>query len=989
MKGRDFLFRRNIVFSDNCSLNLSEASVYCHGVSHPLSEKQFKLLKSLVSNEGQVLTFDQIIAYVWGNEYVPDNDRQGIRDLVTSIRKIYPEIGKRIQARKGIGYVISINDLLVTSEIDNNNPANPSLIHDQLIEGISLFSNQINTVYAYKVDTNILPNVKNIDTSIDTLGLMSVYDSIKSLWNTSTWNCLYLGKSGSGKTMSLFWVIQKLITEHPTLPIFYINVEEYCQLSLTNGFFEYIYSKYIHPYGINLSIHDIKEYFHSATDRRPIPAIIVILDGLSNYTLRDTTEFQNELDILRSTAGIQLLMTSNSKMHPFILGDITIKKYHVQDLTVQQIHTYLTSMNLTWNEQKIPYILLSNPMLLTIYAQTNQFMQNQRSNILNYIRPDIYTESDILWNLLETITVRYCSPQKNEIEQLKISFILRVAIPYVAVYMEIAEITEISSREFFTCVDEATQLLSGDFGEVFDEYFGYEDEITFTKIECKQILDTNLIYQTGFLRRNSHGKYQFSNLIFLHFFAAVYLYRQIIISNSIQKPACALEKSFYNHETLRYLGELCNEYKNTPYISENESVWHAPEARTEILKSLELFRYRFDNNAKTAVSNLIYTIKIARNNDLSGLDLSHLDLRRNTFSHVICSHSNESSSVHTNFDGALIDRWNFCTPGFCNDLCSSVFQKSKNRIYLTFSTKEIYYFIINECTKINSITLLNDTIQHIDLSATEDKLLITYLREGLVEFSLDNRIIINHLKIDALLRSAIYIGNDILYITRDKKIYIYRNDTEETSKIIDCNANNVTGYPFFSLITSRVREVYEYNYDQKNIVFTYHLENAADSYITEAQYSSDFRSLIGSTKDGYVVEWNYHSPIPKTSYHIGGSIDSFALSDDENLIFAASDNGSLYSINRLTETISQLHHADNERWSECRLFNQTLYVISIEGTVGAYDMTTNLYKTIKPKSKNYNIPYLHMAGCTFGTPHPDSKIDKQLITDLRAQKILI
>lgn len=983
------MFRETIVFSDNCTLNLSEASVFYHGVSHPLSEKQFKLLKTLISNKGQVLTFNQIIDYVWGNEYIPDNDRQGIRDLITSIRKSYPEIGKRIQARKGIGYVIMINDLLIAAESNNNNLLKLSPIHDQLIEGISLFGKQANAVYAYKVDTNILPNVKNIDDSINTLGLMSVYDSIKSLWNTSTWNCLYLGKSGAGKTTSLFWVIQKLITEHPTLPIFYINIEEYCQLSLTNGIFEYIYSKYIRPYGIDLSIHDIKEYFRYATDRCPIPSIIIVLDGLSNYTLHDTTGFQNELDILRSIAGIQLIMTSNSKMHPFVLGDITIKKYHVQDLTVHQIHTYLASVNLTWNEQEIPYMLLSNPMLLTIYAQTNQFMQNQKGNILNFIRSDIYTEADILWNLLETITVRYCSPLKNEIEQLKTSFILRVAIPYIAIYMENAEITEISSREFFTCVCEATQLLTGDFGEVFDEYFGYEDEIAFTKIECKQILDTNLIYQTGFLRKNSHGKYQFSNRIFLHFFASVYLYRQIIISNAIQKPAHALEESFYNHETLRYLGELCNEHNNTPYISSNDSVWHAPETRTEVLKALELFRYRFDNKAKTAVSNLIYTIKIARNNDLSGLDLSHLDLRRNTFSHVICSHSNEHSGIYTNFDGALIDRWNFCTLGFCNDLCSSVFQKSKNRVYLTFSSEEILYFVTNECSKIDSITLLNDTIQHIALSPAEDKLLITYMHEGIVELSLDNHIIINHIKVDTLLRSAIYKGNDILYVTRNKKIYIYRNDIEEISRIIDCNANNVTGYSFFSLITSRVRKVYEYNYDQSSIIFTYNLGTTADSYITEAQYSSDFRSLIGCTKDGYIIEWDYHSTMPRKSYHIGGAIDSFALSDDDNLIYIASENGSLCCVNRLTGIVSQLHQADNERWSECRLFNQKLYVISIEGTVGVYDLYTNLFKTINPKSKNYTIPYLHMEGCSFGTPHPDSKIDEQLITDLRTQKILI
>ena len=60
----------------------------------------------LINNEGIILTFDQIIDYVWGSEYIPDNDKQGIRDLVSSIRSIFPEIGKCISNARGMGYKI-------------------------------------------------------------------------------------------------------------------------------------------------------------------------------------------------------------------------------------------------------------------------------------------------------------------------------------------------------------------------------------------------------------------------------------------------------------------------------------------------------------------------------------------------------------------------------------------------------------------------------------------------------------------------------------------------------------------------------------------------------------------------------------------------------------------------------------------------------------------------------------------------------------------
>lgn len=94
--------------SDNCSLDLSGRCVHYYEKTIDLTDKQYKFLRALINNEGIILTFDQIIDYVWGSEYIPDNDKQGIRDLVSSIRSIFPEIGKCISNARGMGYKINL-----------------------------------------------------------------------------------------------------------------------------------------------------------------------------------------------------------------------------------------------------------------------------------------------------------------------------------------------------------------------------------------------------------------------------------------------------------------------------------------------------------------------------------------------------------------------------------------------------------------------------------------------------------------------------------------------------------------------------------------------------------------------------------------------------------------------------------------------------------------------------------------------------------------
>ena len=112
------LGRRNLPTDDgslrfeDITLDVKGAELRCEsGKSVRLGEKELRILEYLISNQGRVLTRDQIALKVWG--YESDSEYNNVEVYMSFARKKLAFVGSRceIKALRGIGYELRCRDV--------------------------------------------------------------------------------------------------------------------------------------------------------------------------------------------------------------------------------------------------------------------------------------------------------------------------------------------------------------------------------------------------------------------------------------------------------------------------------------------------------------------------------------------------------------------------------------------------------------------------------------------------------------------------------------------------------------------------------------------------------------------------------------------------------------------------------------------------------------------------------------------------------------
>ena len=101
----------SLVFED-LTLDVKGAELRCEsGKSVRLGEKELRILEYLISNQGRVLTRDQIALKVWG--YESDSEYNNVEVYMSFARKKLAFVGSRceIKALRGIGYELRCRDV--------------------------------------------------------------------------------------------------------------------------------------------------------------------------------------------------------------------------------------------------------------------------------------------------------------------------------------------------------------------------------------------------------------------------------------------------------------------------------------------------------------------------------------------------------------------------------------------------------------------------------------------------------------------------------------------------------------------------------------------------------------------------------------------------------------------------------------------------------------------------------------------------------------
>ena len=865
--------------------------------------------------------------------------------------------------------------------------ANDIALCAELAEGVKDFCDSQNGRHINPFTSkDLMPNVSDYEKWLGIMGSITLLTSINMLWKRKDWNSLYIGKSGSGKSTSLFLVMEELYEEYDILPL-HIDMERCIRYKGKNKILQYICENYINSFESDIEEKDIGRLIYAKNERTEKPKVILMLDGLSSCNGGDVGEMQREIKNLQRNGALQTIMTSASTMHPFALGNIATQRFDFEKLTKAQIDAYLAAFSIE-KEGIVPYEILSNPLILTIYAETNNFMERYTGKETQYIRRVVKTEGDILWNSLEMYTLRFSENKTTEVEQIKMMFWFRFVLPYIAYYMEKKVKNTIWLGELSECVNSAVNLLKDvGFCNVFKEYFAFTN-MEFDNAEVITLVE-NVVNETGLLIENKDESFSFSTQIMKSFFAAAYVYRILIYKNRTRQKAEELEVKMLNPNALRFLGELTYEYHNRP-IKEHGK-WTMPQEETEIVNALALYRNQFDGDAKKAVANLVMTMKIARGDNLAGVDLSGLDLRRNTFTNIVCSVSDAEKTVTTKFEGAMIDRWMFGTVGFCNDL--SCCRVCGDMIAATNGNGIVSVYDIHTGQKEKEYDTEDVFVQSLAFLSPEE-ILISCLNKGVMIWTWKTGVcnpIMEYIP-DTRFHKVEYLGNGkVSYITRDRNVFFF-DAKRKKYDILSINANHI----FMSrngqlLITTRGRQILEYDLKSRNATRIYPFEEVDDVYATKAIITEDEKTIIFSTKNGNIVEWERGEIKHKTVYELASSVNDFCLSDDQNFIFCPTENGCLWCIDRKNGTKKEvlISTEKERRWGSIDRKEDILILSSIEGAVCLYEYKEDKFKVLQEDCIEYRIPFLTMRGCSFKNLHPDVHLDENLKKDLQKQGIEI
>lgn len=96
----------HVLECDGVELNLDDTTVAVNGDKIELSKNEFLILKTLLEKKGRVVSREEIMDRLWGNdEFVDDNT---LTVNVTRIRKKLESAGKKdfIGTKRGIGYIV-------------------------------------------------------------------------------------------------------------------------------------------------------------------------------------------------------------------------------------------------------------------------------------------------------------------------------------------------------------------------------------------------------------------------------------------------------------------------------------------------------------------------------------------------------------------------------------------------------------------------------------------------------------------------------------------------------------------------------------------------------------------------------------------------------------------------------------------------------------------------------------------------------------------
>ncbi|MCL2191837.1 MAG: WD40 repeat domain-containing serine/threonine-protein kinase [Treponema sp.] len=501
----------------------------------------------------------------------------------------------------------------------------------------------------YGNDERIPMTVKDGDNEYNINTLLAKLESQKCR------HAVLVGEGGMGKTFTCMLLGERHLKEKLVL---YIPL---CDYSLDRP----IKKNIMRAFGVESD--DDYEYLIDEEE------MLILLDGFNEIKSEFAHAFFMELRDLKVGEHIQTLITSRTDiLHVETANFAKLSFVPISDEVIDAWLEKYTTDNQELDFSQELYKVLSNPMLLKIYAVNTREQKllsgSQKSKFLD----NPVTAGEIIWNFLEhqIIKAKNIFEDNAENEGFGIIF-FRFLLPYIAYQLESTEKSSFTLRDLKKYIGDFHSYFKTNC-DCFGDLIRYEDTVTNllttenkTGTLLKWCTESFCIIKLRQVDDAESETYDFIHQHFRDIFSAIFIKDQM---EELQN------KSVFSNRVLPYhvsqmLMEILQEHKNVN-----------PSKLREYLK---VFKGNFDEQAQIGVHNCLKIIIKARNGDLSDEDLSNLDLRK------ISLNGNKFSNQDGVFvfDGSFISDMTFLPQGHSISVDRAIYSPDSNRM-LSYSYED-------------------------------------------------------------------------------------------------------------------------------------------------------------------------------------------------------------------------------------------------------------------------------------------------------------
>ncbi len=546
---------------------------------------------------------------------------------------------------------------------------------------------------------------------------VSLFSCLSALWAQKYHHTFLTGQGGAGKTLSMLRLWHMFVTNsdhYSPIPLF-VPLDKFNPID-HNRSPRTIIQKIIQQYFPDASNPNAEKEFLTLCDLTfpdQKPFFILLLDGYDDLIIDDRIDkgqIFREMQLLSQKKGLQLVISSrhvlkfqwSSHFHHLELQPLTegTVKDHLKDFKIPMpVFPELTR-------------ILCNPMMLNLYITYADARGRWSQQFELDFKPNMESVGELLWNFAEArlASIRYKHQYSWE-ELQPYHFIQKHLLPYIAYHMELNHQTELNPKIFKQHINDFLEKfedeqyarsflfdLHPDYVHCVEAFhLGKLDFISATRrfLKLLQICKDELKFileELGFLR--------FSHRNFRDFFAAVHILNEIQKAVDLHEIPQVLRERPLPYSLRKMIGEIEGEHHHKPKWIASEEMWYvSPIPPTLLGEMLTVCRNRFaEEELEYAVWNIISIWKEVRK-DLSGLNLSYLNLRRIDFNSVSCSKINGSSHVAADFSGSLLNDNSFLPNGHKGAVYVTTFWQSGKEFASGGSdrTVKIWSFETGEC----------------------------------------------------------------------------------------------------------------------------------------------------------------------------------------------------------------------------------------------------------------------------------------------------